>query len=406
MFKFLLSLKGNARICLFTEPLWGVPFNLFAPFVTLYMYHLGVLDIEIGIILAVSRIVQMGTALLAGVITDKFGRRLTTFVADCIAWSIPALIWAFSQNFWWFLVAAVINGSLQITMVSWECLWVDDTEEKHVSPIFNWIYISGLLAVFFAPIAGYFVYIHGVVPVVRIIYILTFLSMTVKFVILYFLSTETERGKERMAATKGVPITQLLAGYKNIFVQIIRSGSMVQALALQALLSVVILITGTFFALYATQNLLMPDAFLAGFPILRAGVMLAFLLVIQDLLNKFNPKKVMLFGLVLYVASMAWLLTAPVSNWAWLGVYVFIEACATALLLPRIDSIAAKAIDPEERARIRSLFNMVIMAISAPLAFLAGLLSDMDRQFPFILNIFLFAIMAVVVLKGARKQRA
>ena len=37
----LRSLHGNVRGIVFTEPLWGIPYNLFAPFVSVYMVALG-----------------------------------------------------------------------------------------------------------------------------------------------------------------------------------------------------------------------------------------------------------------------------------------------------------------------------------------------------------------------------
>ena len=33
----LVHLKGNERACLWTEPLWGIPYNLYVPFVSVYM---------------------------------------------------------------------------------------------------------------------------------------------------------------------------------------------------------------------------------------------------------------------------------------------------------------------------------------------------------------------------------
>ncbi|MCL1988827.1 MAG: MFS transporter [Firmicutes bacterium] len=403
MFKFLFGLKGNARTCLLTEPLYGIPFNLYLPFVTLYMYHLGVLDREIGLILSIGRLIQVFMSLTAGIITDKFGRRLTTLVGDLISWSIPTLIWAFSQNFWWFLVAAIINSLWQITSVSWECLWVDDTDEKDVAPIFNWIYITGLLAVFFAPIAGYFVHIYGVVPVVRVLYVLAFIFMTAKFIVLYIYSTESNRGIERMAAVKNVPVMQSVLGYKDVFLQIARSKIMVKALILQAIWGVIFLISGTFFALYATQNLLVPESFLAYFPILRAGIMLLFLLVVQEKLTKYKSQYMMFIGILLYIISMIWLLVAPQYDWLWMAAYIAMDACAAALLLPRLDALVVNAIEPLERARIRSLFSAIILAVSSPFGYLAGLLSDMDRRLPFFLNVILLFIMAVVLLRSRRR---
>ena len=51
LFRTLIELKGNPKISLLTEPLWNIPYNLFTPFATLYMYALGVNDTQIGLLL-------------------------------------------------------------------------------------------------------------------------------------------------------------------------------------------------------------------------------------------------------------------------------------------------------------------------------------------------------------------
>lgn len=33
----LTHLKGNHKACVYTEPLWGIPFNLFASYVSIYI---------------------------------------------------------------------------------------------------------------------------------------------------------------------------------------------------------------------------------------------------------------------------------------------------------------------------------------------------------------------------------
>ena len=38
----LLSLRGNPRACVYTEPLWGIPYNLYSPYATLFMVALGI----------------------------------------------------------------------------------------------------------------------------------------------------------------------------------------------------------------------------------------------------------------------------------------------------------------------------------------------------------------------------
>ena len=71
----LLELRGNPRACVFMEPLWGIAFHLYAPFATLYMYHLGVVDAQIGLLLTIGMSLQIVASLLGSVLIDKMGRR-------------------------------------------------------------------------------------------------------------------------------------------------------------------------------------------------------------------------------------------------------------------------------------------------------------------------------------------
>ena len=74
LIQVLFSLKGNPRACLWTEPLWGIPYNLYLPYVTLFMTSLGLSYAEIGYITSVSMASQMVFAVLSGVLTDKLSR--------------------------------------------------------------------------------------------------------------------------------------------------------------------------------------------------------------------------------------------------------------------------------------------------------------------------------------------
>lgn len=111
----LKNLRGNPRGCVYAEPLWGIPFNLYAPYISVYMLAIGLSDKQIGLIASIGAGFQVILALLSGVVTDKLGRRRTTLIFDILAWSVPALISAIAQNFWYFLVAVIINSIWRIT---------------------------------------------------------------------------------------------------------------------------------------------------------------------------------------------------------------------------------------------------------------------------------------------------
>src|SRR5512138_2331411 len=90
----LLSLRGNPKSCVLTEPLWGIPYNLYAPYVSVYMLNLGLKDSQIGLLVSIGLAVQIVSALMGGAITDKLGRRKTTAIFDFFSWSVPMVIWA------------------------------------------------------------------------------------------------------------------------------------------------------------------------------------------------------------------------------------------------------------------------------------------------------------------------
>lgn len=397
LFRTLFSLKGNPRSCVFTEPLWGIPYNLYIPFFTLYMYSLGVKDVEIGILLSVGLFLQLFAALMGGVFTDKFGRRYTTFIVDFVAWTIPCLIWAFSQNFWWFLTAAVFNSVWQITQNSWQCLLVEDADPKQLVGIYNWIYISGQLAVFFAPLSGFLIGRFTLIPVMRVLMLISALFMSIKFIVLFKYSTETAQGEVRLRETKDTSLLHMLLGYKDVLGLIFKNPATLRVMALIALSGISQLVSGNFFSLYVTQNLWMPDKFLSYFPILRAIIMLLFFFGAQSRLSWFSIRSIMLLGLGLYVGGQVLLLNTPPGMIWPLLLYTAMDACAGALFLPRRDTLLISNVDPSERARIMSMIYVITLGVTSPFGYVTGSISAMDRRLPFVLNLGLFLLMGLIV---------
>jgi len=401
-FDSLFALRGNTRACVYTEPLWSVPMNLYAPYISVYMAALLLTDKQIGMAASVTMLFKAVSALFSGAVTDKLGRKLTTLIFDVCGWSIPCLIWAFSQNVWWFMAAAAFNGLMQVTDNSWNCLLVEDAEKSEIVKIYSFVHMTGQLAVVFAPLAGILIDTLDVIPTLRILYFFSFLSMTAKFIILYFWSEETRTGLVRKQETASLSIFKIMSGYGQIFRKIFASREMVLALVISAVFGITTMISVNFFGLYTTGNLLIPQQYLAYFPILRAIVIAVFLFVIQPKLNRFGFRVPMLIGVLLYAASHVVLMLAPPENVAMPLLYIFFEACAYSFILPRRDSLMVLLIDPAERARIISIMTVITLSVSIPFGYLAGWLSDIDRRLPFGLDLVIFAA-AFVVIAASRK---
>ena len=398
----LFNLEGNPRASVYTEPLWGIPFNLYIPYASVYMLALGVSDAQIGMIATLGLLIQPFFALISGAITDKYGRRLTTLVSDLLSWSIPCLIWAVAQDIRYFIFAAVFNAMWRISMNSWTCLLVEDAEEDQLVHIWTWIHISGLLVAFFAPLAGVLIGAIDLIPAVRILYFFSFIMMTIKGVVLYRYSTETERGYIRMEETRDKPLFSLLSGYGEVLKQILRTPRTLVILGIMFVMGVVMMINGTFWSILVTEKLGIPAEHLAIFPFAKSGLMLILYFLLVPRLNVRRFRNPMLLGFAGFLVSNLILVTMPSGNYFLLLISVLIEAASLAMFGPLLDALTIISIDNAERARINAILYVVVILLTSPFGWIAGQLSEINRTLPFILNTALFFVGAALVLLAWR----
>ncbi|WP_394926360.1 MFS transporter [uncultured Robinsoniella sp.] len=389
--------KGNPRTLILMEPLWGIPYNLIAPFATLYMYSQGITDVQIGLILSIAMFVQVFFSFFGGIITDKMGRKFTTIMGDFFGWTVACLIWSISGNFWLFLIAVLFNSFEQINQTAWYCLLIEDAEPKDLLGIYTWVNIGGLIAIFFAPISGLLINSFTVVPVVRVLYLVFAVNMLIKVIVTFRYCKETSQGKIRMAETKDTPVLQMLYEYKYLIPKVLKNKEIMKVLIVSVILYITNLVSTNFFSLYVTQELGVESRYLAFFPILNAAVMLIFLIGIQHRLEFVKFRIPMWSGLVLYAAAAILLILAPSGNIVFIIIYVFVVAVAGSLVMPRKDALIQLSINPEERARINALIMSFTIAFSSPFGYFAGWLSSIDRRLPFVFTFSIFIVAIIIV---------
>ena len=407
LFATLKSLRGNPRGCVFPEPLWGIPFHLYSPYVSIYMIALGLSESQIGLIVSISWGFQIFLALLSGAVTDKLGRRRTTLLFDLLSWTIPSLISAVAQNFWYFLAAGVINSVWRITHNSWTCLLVEDAEPKQLVDIYTWIYIANLLVGFVAPLAGVLIGAFSLIPTVRGLYFFAAIMFTLKAFVTYWLTEETGQGKIRMEETRHQSVFHILSGYNSVFRELLRTPQTLYTAGIMLIISITSLITGSFWGIIVTEKLHIPAENIAIFPFIKSAIMLAFFFIVMPHLNKLHFKLPMVVGFFGYVASQVMLITAPEHGVAVLILSVFLEACSFAAVNPLVDQLTVLTIDARERARIQSILYVGIILLTSPFGWIAGTLSEVNKDLPFILNIGLFAVGAgLAFIAGSQKSVA
>jgi MFS family permease len=398
LFQTLRELKGNPRVTVLTEVMFGIPYNLFAPFFSVYMLALGVTDQQIGSIASVGLVVQIFTALLSGAIVDKFGRRLSLFVFDVLCWSVPCLIWAAAQDVRYFLAAALMNSLWRISHTAWTCLMVEDAEERHLVHIWTWIMIFAFCSAFVAPLGGWFVERFGLIPAVRGLYLFGFIVLTAKFVILYMFSHETVRGVQRVQETRHRSLLSLLGEYRTVFRQLLHSRSILAALSLMMITNIYTTVSTNFWGVLFTGKLGFAEAQISIYVALRSIVMTAgFFLIGPRLTNLRRFRLPLWMGFSAFLLSQLLLVVMPPQAVLLLVVSVVLEGVAAALVSPMTESLLALSMESKERARVSAMVYLALIVLISPFGWIAGQLSALDRSLPFALNMALFGIGIVLV---------
>ena len=330
------------------------------------------------------------------------GRKRTTLIFDLISWSVPTLIWAIAQNATYFLIAAIVNATWRVTHNSWNCLLVEDTDADLLVDIYSWIYIAGLLAAFVAPATGLFVGRFGLVPTVRALYLLAFVMMTAKFIILNSLVTETQQGQARMQETRDEPLFSVLQGSGKVLRQILHTPATLYTVGLMILLSIASSIRGTFWSILVAEELQIDEKYLALYPFVRSIMMLLFFFLVMPALRKWRIHKPMLLGFAGLILSQLLLILTPPGNYFFLFLATALEGFATPAAYTLLDTLTVTTVDAAERARIMALLNLAVILGSSPFGWIAGELSALNRRLPFVLITVIFVISAILTFLASR----
>ena len=399
MLSFLMGLKGNARACLWPEPLWGIPYNLCLPYASLYMAALGLSPAQIGYVASINIVAQVVFAVLSGVVTDKLGRRRTTFLFDTLSWSVPEFLWMISQDFRWFAAAAVFNGAWRVTENSWSLLLIDDMKQEDIMPAFSLTQMLGLFSAFFAPLSKLAIDAFGLVPTMRVLYGVTFVSMTLKFILVQKFSVETSVGRRRMEATKSKSIFRLLYECKDVYIRTVLNRRMLLTFGIVASYSLVTTLTNSYWSLLACRELGIAQGNVVFFSTTKSLMTLLCVLFLVPRVTRLPMKRPMLGGLAMHIAAMALLLASPRGTAAvfMLLLSTLLEAAALSILSPSTSSLMFINAGEEERARVCGLVYGTVSLLTAVFPSLIGQMAEVSLRLPFAVCIALFVFAGVLV---------
>jgi MFS family permease len=176
---------------------------------------------------------------------------------------------------------------------------------------------------------------------------------------------------------------------------------MVFSIVLAALVWIVSTINNTFWQIIVSKKLLIPEASLPLFLVLRSVLAIFFLFFVIPRLSKGILKIPLLLGFAAYFIGQCLLITVPIEGimkYLLLCLSLVFDGFGLAMISMLSESLIALHVNPGERARIMAIRFMFMMIAVAPFGWIGGALSDISRNMPFVLNIIILAIGIVITL--------
>jgi MFS family permease len=238
----------------------------------------------------------------------------------------------------------------------------------------------------------------------RGLYIFAFIMMTAKFIVLNIYVRETDQGQVRMRETRHQSLFTMFSEYREVIGKVLRAPSTLFTVGIMLVMGASQMISATFWGILVTEKLNILDEHLAFYQFARSATMLLFFFLAMPRIREMRFRNPMLIGFAGFALSQLLLITIPAQNYALLLVSTLLEACAIATLGTQVDRMAVVTVEAKERARIMAFVYVIVILFTTPFGWIAGSLSEINRDLPFILNLVLFAIGAVLTFLAARQS--
>jgi len=170
----------NAKVLVITEV-------LFMPTAWVFFYRpillkaIGISDIEIGLLFSILSLSSAFFPLLGSMLVSKLGKKKAFVLCDTLGWLSSVTLLLFARNFFLVLLAMILEGIAWTTASVWESLLVEDTSPEHRAKVYSSISIVWTISSLLTPIAGTVINYLGTETGIRVLLLISVISLVVMF---------------------------------------------------------------------------------------------------------------------------------------------------------------------------------------------------------------------------------
>jgi DHA1 family tetracycline resistance protein-like MFS transporter len=400
------QIQGNARSCLLYEPLFFLPFNMFLTYSSVYMLELGISKTQIGLIATINLVLQIVTSLISGYYTDRLGRKRALLVFDLIGWSAATLIWAISQNFWFFLMAAVFNSFGKAAGTPWNCLLVEGTELRVRPKVYTILQFIGVFGGLFAPLGGLLVSGWGLTPAVRTMYFFAFASMTLMFILRNRKLSETEVGLRKQQESMDLTLMESIQGYFAALRKMMINPLLMIVCGMYILFHFQMNMRNTYLSVYLVDALHFSHSLISLFPAVSSAAALLLMVFVIPRFKENMGHRYMIVGFILSIVSYVMLILAPEKSMAIVILSTILYTVGVIVSMPYLEAALANSIEDDNRASVISILAVFMLLFISPSGIIGGWTYVIDPRIPFVLMTLAFMTSIGLMIAYMKKEKA
>ncbi len=320
-------------------------FGLILPLLPFYAESLGASEIAIGVLLVAFATAQFVGAPILGSLSDRFGRRPLLLVSQ--VGTVIAFLMLGAADSWAMLLASRLVGGLMGGNITVAQAYISDvTDETNRAQGLALIGAAFGLGFILGPVVGGLLATFGFsVP--------AYAAAGVALITVIFTAIAVPEPPQRVASGRGSPLSAL----RNVFIVGVRPG--LRQIYLTTFLSALGLIAfQSCFALFAERRFDFGPRE-TGFLLAYVGVITVILQVgfTGRLVRRFGEQRLVFVGAILLGLSL--LITALAPVWPVLLVSFLLIALGPGLLNPSLQSLLTLSSGPTERGQVLGVFTSV-----------------------------------------------
>ena len=388
-------LRGNLLVLLTSYVIFGFTTGLFNPFRSLYIRELGASPFLLGLMSSVGSVILALIRVPGAYIADRYGRRniivLFTFGA-----ALSYGFYVVAPDWRLIMVAVVVSSLSHIYQPALEAIEADSMppEKRGMGYMLIW-WLPGAPGLFAPAISGYLVETYGLVPGMRMVYVVVFVSaLTIALIRWRYL-------KETMAEGAALGLKELGSAFRDAAGSI-REAWQEMGREIWFLAAVLLLVSfenplyNLYYALYAVDVVGVSAMEWGMVSIIGTAAMSIVGIPAGKLIDRIGRRKSMLLA---YAFSLPALIAFTVIRGFTQMVLVNISfLVCNSLLFPSFMALQADLVPQEKRGRIMGLMGTLRSLAMVPAGIIFGLLYEVNRAYPYYVGVLVEVAIVLVIV--------